>query len=135
MPDWQGDNPFYLLIESPAGGHVIDLDERGWKTRLADLLDERFIYWSLMRKGDGIRDTFGLTAITYLQGGTGERVQYVSRVHNFPRWGLVLRAYGLRKTMPDGKEISFWVFPWGGHANGDEVDAVIQARAKELYSG
>ena len=57
--DWQGDNPYYLVIHTVTGGTVIDLDERGWASHYAELMRAPGM-WTLQGK-DGQGSSLVLT--------------------------------------------------------------------------
>jgi hypothetical protein len=125
VPDWQGDNPFSLVI-FPAEGIqpiVIDLDERGWATRYADHMRAPG-QWYLVNKQDS-----SIPIAIWVH--PGEQPYYTARhigigsgvpdeTGYMPATEII--AYGIGKKRTDGHVDRLWVFRNGLVVAGDDVE-------------
>ncbi len=117
--DWQGPNPFYLIISPRDGeGAVIDLDETGWATLHADLMRLPGT-WLLVHK-EGQRAP--LMVIVY----EGEQPYYTARHVGVTGsgGGNEITAYGIGKKLTDGHVLRLWTMPNGIVCGGDDVDDI-----------
>lgn len=121
-PEWDGDNPFYLLILRTDVGQVckLDLDEKGWLARLGE---EGWLrapgQWHLVRKSN---DTVAFSLWVH----DGEQPYYVARhigvVGAGGGEGREVVCYGIGKKRVDGQVDRVWALPNGQIVIGDDVE-------------
>lgn len=129
MSEWQGDNPYYLMLQyhGESGDievRVIDLDSHQWATTHADVMRLQG-EWYLV---DKITRAIPIAIRVY----EGEQPYYTARhVGSFTtppgedgEFPLVPRvtAYGLGKKRVDGHVDRLWVFRNGLVVAGDDVN-------------
>lgn len=122
--EWHGDNPYYLHASLIGGFEAdIDLDEKDWTTKHADLLRGQGV-WSLVSKEVGI-------APVILVVREGEQPYYTARHFKVAYGGQGhVVAYGIGKKRLDGHVDRLWVLPNGIVCAGDDVDPLGNALLK-----
>ena len=118
VTEWQGDNPFYLVISMPDQNVAIDLDQPGWVAENSKFFREPGM-WFLVHKitnaqilGIIVRD--------------GDQPYYTAR--HIGVMGSAgsnqVTAYGIGKKRPDGFVERLWLMPNGTVYSGDDVDDI-----------
>ena len=121
--EWQGDNPFYLTIQTEAGNHDIDLDTPGWVKENEGLMREPGA-WLLNHKVARMT-----VAIILVQDG--EQPYYTARHVGIAFGGSgEMIAYGIGKKRLDGHVDRIWVLPNGVICAGDDVEPIVLAFIK-----
>lgn len=117
MSDWQGSNPFYLIIETMDNRVGIDLDEPGWGTTYADVIHAPG-HWQLIHKETG-------RGLLYVIAGLGERGYYKARHIGITGGGggNEIIAYGLGVNR-GGVERTLWLLPNGVVCADDDVEVL-----------
>ena len=121
---WQGTSPYFVLVLRDGEPHIIDVDERGWVQRHAELLRCISTWHLCSKEPQGI--VFSIVI------GEGEQAYY--RARHFKRDLLHsgetqahITAYGIGKRRRDGHTDSLWIFPTGQICAGDDVNIFGQA--------
>lgn len=119
-----GDAPYFLLILTKDGHYVIDVEERGWHARFADLMREPGT-WYLCRKVDR-------AVVFSVMVHEGEQPYYVARHIGIAtgvgfnpitgRGSPEIIAYGIGKKRRDGHVDRLWIINDGLICAGDDVD-------------
>lgn len=145
-PEWQGDNPFCLIIREAQGvvgvftDHLIDLDQPGWLTEYSHLMRVPG-EWLLARK-------HGSVPVLHLHVAEGEQPYYTARVyttftppagwHGLGEIDLAevndqarVKIYGIGKKHPDGHVDRMWVLPSGAICAGDDDGPLADYLAKQ----
>lgn len=146
-PEWQGDNPFCLIIRETQQGvqgiyadHLIDLDQPGWLTEYSHLMRARG-EWVLARK-------HGSVPVLHLHVAEGEQPYYTARVYTtfLPPAGSFgigeidlaeikdqakVKIYGIGKKRPGGQVDRMWVLPSGAICAGDDDGPLADYLAKQ----
>jgi hypothetical protein len=118
IPDWQGPNPWYLMIQVDNERTIIDLDQTGWATTYAELMRVPAM-WVLVHKNQQ-------AAPLMLVVHEGEQPYYTARHVGVTGsgGGNEVTAYGIGKKLPDGSVQRMWVMPNGIVCSGDDVDVI-----------
>jgi len=115
--NWQGENPFYLLISLADGtGVVIDLDKRGWATEFADYFRVK-AYWGLLDKNHHF-------PVLQMVVNDGDQPYYTARHFAATDSPSEVIAYGIGKKREDGHTDRLWAFREGMVCCGDDVDVL-----------
>jgi hypothetical protein len=127
--EWQGDHPFFLLIEAddPTHGTVsIDLDQRGWAERYASFLRIPSV-WSLISKASS-NPVFRMVVLD------GEQPYYTRRTVGIAGSGgsNSVSFIGIGKKRNDGHVDRLWLGPDGVAVTGDDVDLLGTRLLKRL---
>lgn len=119
--EWQGTNPFYLVIQTADEGNVvIDLDEPGWLTKHSQLLRKTGA-WMLNHKTV-------LQTVAIILVHEGEQPYYTARHIGIAFGGSgETIAYGIGKKRLDGHVDRIWVLPNGVICAGDDVEPMALA--------
>lgn len=120
--EWGGDSPYFLLVvgnDTPPAITEIDVDERGWHARHADLMRAPGT-WYLVDKATNVVK-FGIRVYAGEQPYyTARHVGIASAVTGERRAEVI--AFGIGKKRADGHVDRLWVLPNGLICAGDDVD-------------
>jgi hypothetical protein len=114
---WQGEFPFFLVIEPADGsGNIgIDLDQPGWVDQNANAMRIAATWWLNMKDG---RPLFAMVV------EEGEQ-PYFTKHHtgNLMSGGEII-SVGIGKKHRDGEMTRLWIMPNGVVCGGDDVDTI-----------
>jgi hypothetical protein len=124
VSDWNGDNPFCLMISRGIDNAVIiDLDQQGWSTTYADWMRGQ-ARWFLVQKAD-------MRPVLWMNVLDGEQPYYVGRhigIASMPSSGngkspmTEVICFGIGKKRLDGHTDRLWILPNGAVTLGDDVE-------------
>ena len=113
LMDWQGSNPYYLMLVFEDVAVTVDLDRRGWIADLGELMRKEGT-WHLFRK-EPRSVVFSMAVLE------GEQPYYVARhIGRVP--GGEVTCYGIGKKRLDGHSDRLWVLPNGQVVGGDDAE-------------
>lgn len=116
-PDWYGDNPFFLVIETSDGMRTgIDLDKPGWASEHAELM-RKTGKWVLVHKHAN-------QAVIVVLVDEGDQPYYTARHLGSTAATHEIIAYGMGKKTPDGQTHRIWFLPGGVVTTAEDVDRV-----------
>jgi hypothetical protein len=119
LPDWNGESPFFLVIEladKPDTGHLgIDLDTP-WMTEHADKLRLPGTWWLFSKTTS--RPVMGVVV------HPGDQPYFTRHHVGNLMAGRELVAYGMGKKCADGTLVRNWFLPNGVICGGDDVDTI-----------
>jgi len=121
--EWQGDNPFYLTIQTTDGNTIVDLDKPGWVKENEHLMRETGA-WMLNHK-------YARMTVAIILVHEGEQPYYTARHVGIAFGGTgEIVAYGIGKKRLDGHVDRIWVLPNGVICAGDDVEPIALAFIK-----
>jgi len=116
---WQGDFPFYLVIEPDdhSNGNVgIDLDEPGWVATNAEMMRVPGTWWLYLKQSQ--RPIFCIVV------EAGEQPYFTRRHIGNLMAGSEIVAVGIGKKGRDGTMTRLWLLPNGVVCGGDDVEVI-----------
>jgi len=118
---WQGDFPFFLVIEpDDGGGNVgIDLDEGGWISRNDGTMRKPGTWLLYLKDGGGAPRPFFAMVVE-----EGEQPYFTKHHVGSLMSHAELTAIGIGKKYRDGTMMRLWVLPNGIICGGDDVDVI-----------
>lgn len=132
---WAGESPFFLVITTEDGGHMVDVDEPGWMSEVPGLMRAPG-EWLLVAKR--VHDRPDGVPVLVMRVSEGEQPYYSRHTVGIavgPGSGGEMVVYGIGKKRLDGHTDRMWTLPTGTVCAGDDVDKIVvdilQARASQ----
>lgn len=136
---WAGESPFFLVITTSDGVHVVDVDEPNWMGEIPGLMRATGEWMLVAKRAHDRPDGMPMLVMLVADGEQPYYSRHTTGIAIGPAAGSEMVTYGIGKKRKDGHTDRMWVLPTGTVCPGDDVDKIVvdimQSRASQQATG